>query len=316
MICITVFSPRRPIYRSLAKTMNVCYPLQNRADYDSLEGLNASLFKTAVHRTPKHAYLEHLDPNRVPISSPAFRIGTLAHLRLLEPHVWDAVQVCEHGTRTKAYQAARAEAESAGAPFAAKDEYELADALGESVLRHPVLGSVFRRLSAPDPRNELSLGWVLNGTKIKSRIDAIRFNPSETVIYDLKTAIDGSPEAVGKAAYDRLWFVQAATYYDGVKACLRSMEAQFDLPEESLTKKPLVFEFVVVEKTGDHQVARYRVTSEQLETGRALYRLGMQKIVKAQSVDYYSGYPVAARPLELPYWADRNLAALLTDDDA
>lgn len=294
--------------------MNHCIPLQPREQYDAMRGFNASLLKTAIRKTARHAWLAHLDPDREDKSTPALRIGTLFHTFVLEQNEWGKIVTCDHGSRTKAFQTARSQAEAAGVPFAATDEYELAQSLGQAVRNHPAIGHHFSTVEN-DWRNELTLAWECDGSKLKSRIDAIRFTDTEIIVFDLKSALDASPEGAGKAAYDGGWIIQGPFYRDAVEACLPSIEIAADLPEGSLQKLPIAFEFLTVEKPGDNQVGRYRLTPEQIELGRLLYRKAIKKMKAAESVDYWAGYQTAPRDLELPGWAERYLQNLLDEED-
>jgi hypothetical protein len=203
-----------------------------REAYDALPGLNASLLKVALAKSPAHAWAAFLDPNKEQEEEQAqFLIGNLFHCRLLEPELFDSRYITlpedapkrptakqleppkpgRNGmvnTATKAYAAwEEAQARQAwwnefmeahpGAEDAqsvsAKD-LALSDALANAVLGHPVLGPRFAG-ARNRVGNELTLTWVdtLTGARCKARLDVVRFLGDRLWIGDLKSAMDAGP---------------------------------------------------------------------------------------------------------------------------
>lgn len=204
-----------------------------REAYDALPGLNASLLKVALAKSPAHAWAAFLDANKEQEEEQAqFLIGNLFHCRLLEPELFDSRYLTlpedapkrptakqleppkpgRNGvvnTATKAY-AAWEEAQlrkawwdefMASHPGAedaqnvsAKD-LALGDALANAVLGHPVLGPRFADTPQNRAGNELTLTWIdsLTGARCKARLDAVRFLGDRLWIGDLKSAMDAGP---------------------------------------------------------------------------------------------------------------------------
>lgn len=285
-----------------------------RMEYDAMRGWNASFLKVALTRTPAYAWNAFLAPNRPPSKdSPAFRIGTLLHQALLEPAVWQRIVPCTSGATTKAFAEAVKSAAANGKTVAQASEHELADRMAASVLRHPVLGSMFAPTQENLALNELTLNWIDPVTELqcRGRLDAVRITDDKILILDLKTTADAGADEFGRSAASYLYLLQAAFYADGLYYCSQALKDGLGLPEGQLGGKPVAFEFVAVEKEMPHQVARYRLTGEQAEMGRKLYQKALQLIKTATTVDEWPSYSNEPVPLELPNWAWSQMEKLL-----
>lgn len=293
--------------------INVALPELPRDEYDALQGWNASLLKVAIAKTPGHAYRQYLAPDRQRSDSPALRLGTYTHEAILEPEALARYVVTDKGSTTKAYANELAAAEAEGRPLAQAKEIATATLMAGSVITHPTLRELLPGES--DPFNELTLSWTAPGGHLcKCRLDALRlgFNDSGYVLWigDVKTASSADPEEFGRSAINYHYLLQAAFYHDAVDACRSSLEVLLNRPEGSFAEAQIVFEFVVIEKEPPYPVARYTVSSEQLLMGRLMYQRALALVETARSIDYWVDYPVNARPLELPPWADRVLSRL------
>jgi hypothetical protein len=290
--------------------VNAAIPQLPRQQYDELQGWNASLLKVVLGKTLGHAWRQCLDPDRPQIDSAAFRIGSYTHEVLLEPEVIQRYVVTEKNTTTKAYALELAEAEAKGQSLAQLKELDLARAMGHAVRQHPALGDRFP--GDGHFLNELTLSWsAAGGEQCKSRLDAVRWLADHLWVGDIKTTSGSAdPGEFGKNAVNYNYILQAAFYTDALSACRSSLEAILDLAEGTLAKVPIVFEFVVVEKDPPHAVARYVVTDDQMQLGRAMYERALSMVESARSIDFWPDYPVKAKALELPPWADRVLSRL------
>ena len=291
-------------------------PCLPREDYDTLPGWNASLLKLAISKTPRHAWAAYRDPERpVQKGTPAFRIGTMLHQALLEPEEWALIDPCEHGATTKAYAAAAAQLADLGRSIALSSEYEIAKTLSTAIRTHPVLSSMF------DDKyrwlNELTLAWVdaKSSHPCKARLDAVRFTGNELIILDLKSTADASPIDFGKSAANYGYILQGSFYTDSVFNCIRQLEELLELPAGTLNSVPVSFEFVCAEKEYPFQVARYRLTAEQLQIGRRMYQKALDLVTVAYEMDFWPGYPVAPMPLELPSWAWAQMERLIGEEE-
>lgn len=287
-----------------------------RQTYDDLDAWNASFLKLAVQRTPAHAWNAYRAPGRQPSKdSSAFRIGTLLHEALLEPAVWQRIEPCSNGPTTKAFAEAAKAAAADGKTIAQASEYELAAAMSEAVLSHPVLGGYFEPTPENIKLNELTLTWTdqATGLRCKVRLDALRITDDEILILDLKSTQDASPMEFGRSAASYGYLLQGAFYADAAFYCGRAIEEALGLQEGHLIGLPVTFEFVAVEKERPHQIARYRLTADQATMGRRLYQHGLSLVSVATNLNWWHAYDTAPAPLELPNWAWAQMEQLLTD---
>lgn len=98
-------------------------------------------------------------------------------------------------------------------------EHEMAqvEAMAEAIRRHPHAGPLFT------PGNgvaERSIFWTHEGTGVRVRVrpDWLIVRPDVTIVVDLKTTTDASPEACSKAIASYGYHQQGALYLDGVEA--------------------------------------------------------------------------------------------------
>lgn len=205
----------------------------SREAYDALPGLNASLLKVALSKSPAHAWSEFLDPNKEQEEEAnQFLIGNIFHCRLLEPELFDSryitlpadapkrptakqLEAPKPGrggvvnTNTKAYAAWEdaqlrqawwsefdaANPAAAGAQNVSAKDLALGDALANAVLSHPVLGPRYANTPQNRAGNELTLTWrdSLTGARCKARLDSVRFLGDRLWVGDLKSAMDAGP---------------------------------------------------------------------------------------------------------------------------
>jgi exodeoxyribonuclease VIII len=298
-------------------TSGVVHSALPRSGYEAISGWNASLLKVAITRTPAHAWAAFLDPQRPPSKdSPAFRIGTLLHQAILEPEEWQRIVPCSSGATTKAFAQAAKDAAAEGKAIAQASEHELAAAMAQALVTHPALGTLLAHTPEHLALNELTLCWTdtHTGQPCRGRLDAVRVTDYEIQILDLKTTADAGPAEFGRSAAKFGYLLQAAFYSDGLFYCARSLETLLGLPAGKLIGRPVVFEFVCVEKEAPHLVARYRVTTEQMVAGRRLYRKALEMVSTAETLGWWPGYDTAPVPLELPAWAWTQLEILATED--
>lgn len=280
------------------------YSLLPREQYDALQGRNSSLLKLLASKTPAHAWNTFLSPKVEQKVTAALRRGILLHQCLLEPDLWAKCRICTSGPTTKAFAEMTAKAEREGAICAVEDEYEDVQRMAAAVLQHPALGALF----APTPENvalnELTLQWAdPEGDEIcKARLDAVRITDEGICCLDLKSTVDASPIEFGKSAANFFYHLQGAFYADGLYYCAKPLEKLLKLPEGTLEGRPVIFEYVAIEKESC-LVARYRLTAEQAALGRELYRSGMQLVSEATRADRWVGYDERPLPLTMPAWA-------------
>ena len=181
-------------------------------EYDAIEALNAGKLKSMAI-SPRHAQVF-----RERSSTPSLRIGSMAHLAVLEPDVFSSsVAVSKNFDRRYKDQKALAlqfEEENAGKTIIDHDTYTTICSISEALAEHPAAHKLLTRCR----RREESIIWQDNaGVLCKSRPDM--FNEELGICCDLKTikAGDGKPENFLRSAlsFERLYHWQAAFYLRG-----------------------------------------------------------------------------------------------------
>jgi hypothetical protein len=306
-------------------------PGLSRAEYDALPGWNSSLLKIAATRTPAHAWAAYRDP-AAPGStdSSALLVGSALHCLLLEPdefskrYVSPPADVPRRPTEkqletptakpgTKAYTAwedacarrdwwEKFDTENANREWLSPADHAMVGNLYQSIVTHPALGPWFA--PSPNSLNEVTITWhdPVTGAQCKARLDKLVLLSHHILILDLKSAADASPPEFGRAAVRFGYLAQGAFYTDGLHACRRSLAEHLNLSADALDSFPIVFEFIVPEKSYPWLVARYFLTEEQLAIGRDRYQPALQSVIAAEATGYWPGYDHAALPLELPPW--------------
>ena len=193
-------------------------------------------------------------------------------------------------------------------------ELALGRACGQAVLDHPAIGAVFagefRHL------NELTLTWVdgVTGRRMKCRLDALRLMGNRLWVGDLKTAMNAAPGPDGFArdAERHGYLLSAAFYLDATFYCREALERLMGLSEGALIGIERRFEWIAIEKACPRPefVGRYFMADEHLEAARPVVRQGIDRIVRAEEMNWWPGYDAAAKPLELPAYGYTRLQRL------
>lgn len=182
--------------------------------------------------------------------TPALSLGSLVHTLILEPtRIEQEYTISDSAARRgKDWDAAVARAMSDGTTPITQSEMDKALPMAEAVSRN--VGAM-RFIGHDDVAIEQSIRWERDGVKCKCRPDALIRLADRTIVIDLKTAVDPSPEAFGKAVWNYGYHRQAAWYFDGCDAWKDGM-----------------FLFVVVGKEPPHDVWMYELDALYLHRGQ------------------------------------------------
>ncbi|MFD9567727.1 PD-(D/E)XK nuclease-like domain-containing protein [Streptomyces sp. NPDC059994] len=145
-----------------------------------------------------------------------FDLGNAVHTAVLgEGH--DIVVLDYPDWKKKEAQTKRDEAYAAGkVPLLPKEEKQV-DEMAAAIRRHKDAGPLFAPgMGIP----ERSIYWTDPATGVRCRVrpDWLIVQPEITVIVDLKTTTDASPDACSKAIESYSYHQQGALYVDGVQA--------------------------------------------------------------------------------------------------
>lgn len=179
-------------------------------DYHKAPGLSFSGLKE-FSKTPAHyqAYLR-----RESEDTPARRLGTGVHMRVLEPNrfLTDVVTVPNRLSKENKERVAQAEAE--GKWVLTSKEYDQINRIGDAVLKNTLVQQFLSGGKA-----EQSVFWTdpSTGILLKCRPDYLR---PDGVTVDLKTFDDLDDEAIRRQIYRMKYHWQSAHYLAGVNHAL------------------------------------------------------------------------------------------------
>jgi exodeoxyribonuclease VIII len=141
---------------------------------------------------------------------------------------------------------------------------------------------------------EMSFVWVDKDTDVtcKGRIDRFGRLYGHSVIADLKTTENASPDAWVREVVKYQYHAQAAFYLDGLDTVSPVVERRFI--------------WITLEKKPPYAVAIYEPDAATLEKGRRMYRNYLRQWVKCHETGVWPGYDAGIQPLLLPDWALRQ----------
>lgn len=224
--------------------------------------------------------------------TPAFRLGTAAHMAILEPDLF-ACNYAEAPTisrTTKAGKEAWAAAAEGGQDLLTADEIAHVSGMRTAVQQHP---AARQALNVPG-LNEASYITVDPGTGIEIKCRPDRLTESGWLV-DLKTTRDASAAAFAKSTATFGYHLQAAFYMH----CL-----------DVLGERPKGFIIVAVEKDPPYAVQVFRITPSAIQLGTsAMFRA--LAVLRQCRLDYplanpWPAYSNEVVDLELPPWAMRD----------
>ena len=193
-------------------------------------------------------------------------VGSAAHMRLLEPHLYERHYQCADGVRTAAKKAAAAEA---GATLLLKKDFDSIHRVVETVAKHPFVNE----LLMGEQSLEHQLFWVDADFRCpcKGIVDLF----VEGVLVDFKFTGQNARDfekSIREYRYDR----QIAFYRDGATSN--------GLPVDSCY-------WVVVEMNPPHGIRIIRVGENALERGRAAYKEAAAVYAAYWAANYWPSYP-------------------------
>ena len=265
------------------------YPDIPFPEYLRIDAMNSSTLRK-VAKSTLHARYELTHPLE-PTS--ALVLGDATHALVLEEERFhqDYALGLDRARRSKADREAWATWESKHPTQTAlkPEEWNSVHEMRDSVMSHPTA----QELLSGQGMNEVSLIWEDPETNAlcKARPDRITTYGDWSVIADLKTTIDASPEGFGRSVARFHYHCQAAWYLDGANV-LHPRERRFF--------------FIAVEKKPPWGVAVHEHDIRSLEAGRILNQRWLRKWVNCVKTSVWSGYPTGIVNQGLPVWAHRE----------
>jgi len=190
----------------------VIYENLSFQSYLDLPGYGSSDLKTMRQGPPAMVQWRRSHPIE---ETPAVRIGTAAHCKILTPHLFDVYAVKPAGMTfaSKDGKAWRDEMQAAGKIILSQDESAAINGICAAFQSKEAAARAM--LFA---EQELSFTWQdsLTGVALKGRADWT--NPEDRCVYDLKTGSVATKPNVASAAFYAGWGHQLAHYRSGLRA--------------------------------------------------------------------------------------------------
>ena len=251
--------------------------------YQGSPGLSQSGAKELL-RSPLHfkAYLERDRSEQ----TAAQRLGSLIHLAVLEPKVFDATIVVapECDKRTSAGKEIWAAFQSSlkpGQEAISQKDGELVTNV--SIAARQALDKLFKDCDGESMITEVPMEGRVNGILIKGKLDAIITTKSgKRIVVDVKTTTDAGAESFGKDIANYRYYLQSAWY--------RTL-ADAD-----------VFVFLAVEKEFPNAWACYTLDDTAHEKGLALMNSAVETFRSCNTFKQFPGYPQEVQVMSLPKW--------------
>lgn len=261
------------------------------SDYLRIPAVSRSTI-VAVIRSLAHMRHVMAQPPR---ETTAMREGSIIHTAVLEPEAFAGRytvmpdltdgMVTKDGKPTRSKNSAEYrqrvaawEAEHTGMDCIAVELRDRALAIADAVRTHPDSAAM-----VDAEHCEITAVAKILGVHCKARPDAI----GGGILWDLKTTADASPDAFGRTAINHHYWLQMAFYRDIIAA----LGCQID-----------EVRLVAVEAEAPHGIRVYRVTEDQMASGRAEYERLLSAYVTARATDRWPGYPEGLTDLPTPGW--------------
>ena len=219
-----------------------------------------------------------------------FDLGHAAHLLVLgEGPEIDVLDFDNY--LTKPAKLARAEAYEMGVVPLLRHEFEQVQAMATAVREHPDAGA----LLAMQGLAEQSIYWTDPATRVRCRVrpDWLVQHPQVTLVVDLKTTTDASPDACSKAIESHSYHQQGALYIDGVQAA-------------GLAPEGARFIWIFVSKKAPHLVTVRELADQDQDIGRARNDRALRIYRECEQTGLWPDWtgPVPTIPqLGMPAWA-------------
>ncbi|MET7975809.1 PD-(D/E)XK nuclease-like domain-containing protein [Streptomyces mirabilis] len=194
--------------------------------------------------------------------------------------------------RTKAAREQRDEIRARDAVPLLFHEGEQVQAMADAIRKHRLAGPLFT------PGNgiaERSIYWTHPGTGVRVRVrpDWLIIRPDVTLVVDVKTAADASPDGFSRAIESYSYHQQGALYLDGVEAA-------------GLAPEGARFLFVVQSKKAPYLVTVGELKDQDQDIGRARNDEALRRYAECVATDEWPDWtgPVDTIPqLGMPSWA-------------
>lgn len=254
--------------------------------YRAIDALNASGMKI-LERSPAHFICDRENPTP---STPAQRVGTLAHLAALEPDRYAALVHVSPAFNRRS-QAGKDQESSwraslpPEAEVVTQEQKDIADGIAAAMRAHPVMARLLAR-----GRAEQTLVWydAEHNIRCKARLDWLTH---DGWVVDLKTTTDARYKEFQRAAITYGYDLAAAHYMAGAARCLGEIKG---------------FVFAVAEKVPPYGFSVYTAGESILLRGETRRQQCMTTYATCVATGQWPNYAPEVTVLDAPAWSLQN----------
>lgn len=258
-------------------------------EYLSVKGrVSASGLKEAL-KSPRHYLAFQSAPS---YESKAMRIGTAVHKSIMEnedfhkeytylateelPNPDKDFRNAENRDFKTAFMGV-----NKGKTILSEEEWDTVDIMTKNAMSIPMVKKLFTSDFLVEQSYYFDIE-ELNGVgyNLKGKIRPDYIHNSQPIFLDIKTTTDASPREFLRSYNKFKYQLQMAFYYD-------MMNKYFDMNIEDCY-------ILAIENKYPYMAQIYRVSDSDIEYGRALYRLGLDRIKHAEESGMYCGYEINA----------------------
>jgi exodeoxyribonuclease VIII len=219
-------------------------------DYYANSALSHSRLKE-IRKSPGH-FRWSLD-NETP-STDAMNLGSLVHAMVLEPHTVEGrfVEMPKFDRRTKQGKADHIQwlnDHPASIPLP-PSEWRTATGMAKAIADHPDAAAMIECVAAHGTAEAEYFWEDGRGIDRKAKVDGLCISEDETILVDLKTTIDASPDSFRRSIFKYSYATQMAYYREAVAS-----EGKYS---------PRTAIIIAVGKTPPYAVGLYRFSEETL----------------------------------------------------
>lgn len=266
--------------------------------FDSGSDLKAALESPRTYMIGKSEISESTD---------SMYLGTMVHTMVLEPEtfsekyfVWRNEMYPLPGEsplkkeNKEAKQKKLLEVQAAGGQLVTQELFEKAFAMGTSIINHPIACTLLRNC---DHREEsIYVKMNIHGVERNFRIRPDAYGNQYYI--SLKTTKDASPDGFVREAYNYLYALSEALYYDILSKVIKGINKGY---------------IIAVESAKPYNCTVFDILEDPafLEYGRTLYKKAVKVIIDAgdnldQGYEFFHPQKKVIFPLGVPEWAMRR----------
>lgn len=263
------------------------HDLNPEMDYYANRALSHSRLKE-IRKSPGH-FKWSLD-NETP-STDAMNLGSLVHAMVLEPHTVESrfAEMPKFDRRTKQGKEDHAKwlADNPVHILLPPSEWKTATAMAEAIRNHSDAAAMIECVAAHGTA-EAEYFWEDDrGIERKAKVDGLCISRDETILVDLKTTIDASPDSFRRSIFKYSYATQMAYYREAVAS-----EGKY---------KPQTAIIIAVGKTPPYAVGLYRFSGETLAKADLVVSKWLDTYLRCTQSDEWPSY-WEIQDVDMPDW--------------